>query len=234
MPDIVTYNRKDTIATITMDDGKVNALSPQMLADLNAALDQAEADGVAAVLTGREGILSGGFDLKVFQASGAGARRMFLDGFELSARMLSFPRPVVVACTGHAIAMAAFLLLSADYRLGAAGAFRIQANEVALGITMPRAAIEMCRQRLTPAGYSRAIINSETFSPDGAVAAGFLDRVVPASDLQSEAEAVAAQLASLSADAHAASKLRAREGALAALRAAIEADDADLRVMFGG
>jgi enoyl-CoA hydratase len=92
----------------------------------------------------------------------------------------------------------------------------------------------MCRQRLTPAAYSRAIVNSETFSPDDAVAAGFLDRVVEASELQREAEAAATQLASLNADAHAASKLRAREPALTALRAAIEADDDDLRVLFGG
>jgi enoyl-CoA hydratase len=159
---------------------------------------------------------------------------MFRAGFELAERMLSFPRPVVVACTGHAIAMASFLLLSGDYRLGAAGPYKIQANEVAIGITMPRAAIELCRQRLTPAAYSRAIINAEAFSPSDAVAAGFLDRVVEPSALQGEAEAVATQLASLNADAHAASKLRAREPSLTALRAAIESDDADLRVLFGG
>lgn len=234
MSDKVTYELKDTIATITMDDGKVNALSPQMLADLNAAFDRAEADGAAVVLTGREGTFSGGFDLKVLTAGGADAREMFRAGFELSARMLSFPRPVVVACTGHAIAMASFLLLSGDHRLGAAGAYRIQANEVALGITMPRSAIELCSQRLTPACYSRAIINAEPFSPDEAVAAGFLDRVVEASELQGAAEGVAAQLASLNAGAHAASKLRAREQTLTALRAAIETDDVDLRALFGG
>lgn len=234
MSDNVTYKRKDSIATITMDDGKVNALSPQMMAGLNGALDQAESDGAAVVLTGREGRFSGGFDLGVFRAGGADARGMFRAGFELAERMLSFPRPVVIACSGHAIAMASFLLLSGDYRLGAAGAFKIQANEVAIGITMPRAAIEICRQRLAPAHYHRAIINAEAYSPDDAVAAGFLDRVVEASALPGAAEAVATQLASLNAGAHAASKLRAREPALTALRAAIESDDEDLRVLFGG
>ena len=227
MGTLVSYQLEDSIATIAMDDGKVNALSLQMLTELNAALDRASADRAVVVLTGRDGIFSAGFDLTVLRAGGSDASAMLRAGFELAERMLSFPTPVLIACTGHAVAMGVFLLLSGDYRVGAAGPYRITANEVAIGLTMPRAAVEICRQRLTPAHFNRAVIISEVFSPEDAVAAGFLDRVVQASELRETAVSTAAVLAKLDMDAHAATKLRARDDALHALRAAIEADDAD-------
>ena len=227
MGTLVSYQLEGSIATITMDDGKVNALSLQMLGELDAALDRATADRAVVVLTGRDGIFSAGFDLTVLRAGGSDASAMLRAGFELAERILSFPTPVLIACTGHAMAMGVFLLLSGDYRVGAAGPYKITANEVAIGLTMPRAAVEICRQRLTPAHFNRAVILAEVFSPDDAVAAGFLDRVVPAPELQDVAASAAGLLAKLDMDAHAASKLRARDHALNALRAAIEADDAD-------
>lgn len=226
MDTVVTYRIEDAIAMITMDDGKRNALSPQMFAELNRALAQALADRAPVVLTGRQGVFSAGFDLRVLTAGGTDAYHMIRAGFELAERLLSFPTPVVIACNGHAIAMGSFLLLSGDYRIGAAGAFKIQANEVAIGITMPLFGVEICRQRLTPAHFNRAVINAESYAPDEAVGAGFLDRVVPAADLPDVARRTAAGLASLNAEAHAATKLRARAHALQAIRAAIEADDA--------
>jgi enoyl-CoA hydratase len=157
MGTLVRYEVADRIATIAMDDGKVNALSPAMLAELNAALDKAEADRAAVVLTGREGVFSAGFDLTVLRAGGPAAVDMIRAGFELSLRMLSFPTPVIIACPGHAIAMGVFLLQSGDYRIGATGDYRIVANEVAIGLTMPHAAVEILRQRLTPACFNRAV-----------------------------------------------------------------------------
>src|SRR6185312_6230463 len=112
---------------------------------------------------GRAGVFSAGFDLKVLRAGGPNARTMLRAGFELAERMLSFPMPVVIACTGHAVAMGVFLVLSGDYRIGVAGRYKITANEVAIGITLPRAAIEICRQRLTPAHFSRATVPAEVF-----------------------------------------------------------------------
>jgi enoyl-CoA hydratase len=220
----VTYQLKDSVATITMDDGKVNAMSVAMLSALNAALDRAVADRAVVVLTGRTGVFSGGFDLNVLRAGGPDAQKMVRAGFELGLRMLSFPTPLVVACSGHAIAMGVFLVLAADYRLGADGPFKIGANEVAIGITMPHFGVEMCRQRLAPAHFNRAVIFSEMFKPTDAVPAGFLDRLVPAADLQNEAQKFAAVLTKLNMTAHAASKLRLREQTLKAVRAAIEAD----------
>ncbi len=229
MSALVSYGLRDCVATITMDDGKVNVLSQAMLTELAAALDRAAADGAVVVLTGREGVFSAGFDLTILRAGGAASADLLRAGFDLAAQLLAFPTPVVVACPGHAVAMGVFLLLSGDYRIGARGAYKLTANEVAIGMTMPRAAVEICRQRLTPACFNRAVSLAEVFPPDDAVVAGFLDRVVPAAELAQAAAAAAAGLASLDLDAHAVTKLRARQLAQSALREAIDTDDAEYR-----
>jgi enoyl-CoA hydratase len=228
MGGLVTYTVEGSVATIAMDDGKVNALSPSMLAEVTSAFDQAADDGVVVVLAGRQGIFSAGFDLGVLTGGGPDAVPTLQAGFRLAERMLSFPTPVVLACTGHAIAMGVFLVLSADYRVGADGPFRITANEVAIGLTMPRAAIEICRQRLTPAAFTRAVLLAEVFAPADAVAAGFLDRIVPAEEVVATAQAAAEHLATLNLAAHDASKRRARGVTLESLRRAVAEDDADM------
>jgi enoyl-CoA hydratase len=227
---MVSYHCDDAIATITIDDGKVNVLSSAVLVELNAALDQAERDGAVVILAGRDGVFSAGFDLPVLRGGGPGALAMLRAGFELAARLLAFPRPVVIGCTGHAVAMGVFLLLCGDYRVGASGPYQITANEVAIGLTMPRAAVEICRQRLTPAHFNRAVVLAEKFGPADAVAAGFLDRTVPAARVPEAARGVAAQAAALDRRAHEATKRRARAQALGALRSAIDADTAEYSV----
>ena len=137
--------------------------------------------------------------------------------------------PVVIACTGHAVAMGVFLLLSGDHRVGSAGPFRFVANEVAIGLTLPHAATEVLRQRLTPAAFNRATVLAEPFSPEEAVAAGFLDRVVEPDALLETAQAVAQQAATLDLAAHAATKRRVRGPAVDAIRAGLAADLVDLR-----
>jgi enoyl-CoA hydratase len=229
MSALVSYRLHDSVATITMDDGKVNVLSLAMLTELGAALGRAEADRAVVVLAGRDGVFSAGFDLPVLRAGGSEAADLLRAGFELAARLLAFPTPVLVACTGHAVAMGVFLVLSGDYRIGARGPYKLTANEVAIGLTMPRAAVEICRQRLTPACFNRAIVIAEVFPPDDAVAAGFLDRVVPPAELAEAAAAAAAELAKLDLDAHAETKLRTRRLAGIALREAIDADDEEYR-----
>ncbi len=232
MGDQVMYEFRDGVGVITMDDGKANALSLQMLADLNAAVDRAEQDGAVLILAGREGRFSGGFDLKVLMSLSAETPVLHKAGFELAHRLLGYPGPVVIACTGHAIAMGVFLVLSGDYRIGIEGGdFKMVANEVALGLTMPRSAIEICRQRLTKAAFERAMLLSEVFSPDAAVAAGFLDEVVPAGELLAAARAKAESLAALDRSAVTSTKRRARAAVLESLREAIELDDADILAM---
>jgi enoyl-CoA hydratase len=218
MDTAVSYRLEDSIATITMDDGKVNVLSPAMLGELDAALDRALADRAVVLLGGRPGIFSAGFDLSVLNAGGARSTAMVTAGFALAERLLSFPTPVVIACTGHAVAMGVFLLLSGDYRVGAAGPYKFVANEVAIGLTIPRAAVEILRQRLAPADFSRATTLAEPFSPDNAVQAGFLDRVVGPADLHDVARSTAEALVTLDMNAHLAAKLLARQHVLSALR----------------
>lgn len=226
---LVDYDLADSIATIRMDDGKRNALSPQMFAELEAAFERARTDGAAVLWTGRDGAFSAGFDLRVLGAGGPDAIRLLLTGFELAEKLLAFPAPIVIACPGHALAMGAFLLLSVDYRVGALGPHRIGANEVAIGLTMPRFGVEICRQRLAPAHFHRAVINAEIHSPESAVQAGFLDRAVPIEELAPVAHGIVTELAKLDRAVHTQTKLRARASALRAIREAIEADAAEFR-----
>jgi enoyl-CoA hydratase len=232
MHEIVSYTLEGSVATIAMDDGKVNALSPAMLAAIDAAFERARDDAAAVILRGRKETFSAGFDLKVLRGGGVETVEMIVGGFRLAHKILSFPRPVVIACTGHAVAMGSFLLLSGDHRIGTAGEFRIVANEVAIGLTMPHAAVEICRQRLTPAAFNRAVVLAETFTPDEAAAAGFLDQVVPMVRLDETARTAAVRFTQLNAEAHAASKLRARAHALEAIAAGIEADEAGMRAFL--
>lgn len=226
MSSSVSYQLLDGVAAIVMDDGKANALSSQMLASVVEALDQSVTDRAPVVLTGRAGRFSGGFDLKVLTAGGPDAARMLEDGFELALRLLEHPAPVVIASNGHTVAMGVFLLLSGDYRIGVDGPFRIVANEVAIGMTMPWAAIEICRQRLTPSHFNRVVNLAEAYTPAEAVAAGLLDQVVEVEDLMPTATGVAKRLAELDRPAHAATKLRSRHAALTAIRAGLEMDRA--------
>jgi len=229
MAPLVTYRLEDEIAVITMDDEKVNVLTLSMILELKAALDRAQADRHVVVLKGREGVFSAGFDLTILRSGGYQALEMLRAGFEPAERVLAFPTPVVVAVSGHAVAMGLFLVQSGDYRIGVAGPYKLTANEVAIGLTMPRAAVEILRQRLTPSHFNRAAILAETFSPDDSLGAGILDRVVAASDLDEAARSTAKRLAGLDLDAHAASKQRARHHSLCALRAAIESDFVEFR-----
>jgi len=221
---LVNYHLDDVVATITMDDGKVNALSPAMQAELDKALDQAEADGAVVVLGGRDGVFSAGFDLGVMRGGGDEAVSMVRGGFDLAHRLLSFPTPVVVACTGHAIAMGVFLLLSGDYRVGADGPYKLVANEVAIGMTLPRAAIEILRQRVAPAHFNRAAILAEIYTPSNGVEAGFLDRVVEPSQVLAVSREMALAFSKLDIAAHAATKRRLREQTLAVISGEFAAD----------
>jgi enoyl-CoA hydratase len=222
--DRVRYEFSGRVCTITMDDGKANALSPAMLGDLAGAFDRAENDRAVVVLTGRPGRFSGGFDLAVFRQGTDEVRAMLLAGARLAERMLTFPTPVVVGCNGHALAMAAFLLLSADVRVGAEGAFKIGLNEVAIGLTVPHYGIEIARQRLAPAHFSLALMTGRIYEPAEAVVAGFLDRIVPAEGVVAAAHDAAAALATIDMAAHHATKQRARAATLAALRTAMAQD----------
>ncbi|MFM2417639.1 MAG: hypothetical protein RL385_2362 [Pseudomonadota bacterium] len=230
--ELVRYRREGNVALLTLDDGKRNALAPAMLDAIYAALSRAEKEQVGVVLTGREQTFSAGFDLKVLRSGSTATIRMLRGGYGLTARLLSFPFPVVCAVNGHALAMGAFIALSCDYRLGVEGDFKYAANEVALGLTMPRVGAEVLKLRLTPAAYQRATVLAEVFDPKGACEAGFVDRLVNASELDAEALRVASELMKLDAAAHRATKLRIRADTISHIESGIFADLRDAAI-FG-
>lgn len=224
MSELISYHLEDGIATLTLSNGKVNAISPDVIAAFNAALDQAVTDRAVVIITGQPGILSGGYDLKVMTSGPKEAVSLVTSGSTLARRLLSHPFPVIVACPGHAVAKGAFLLLSADYRIGVDGPFSIGLNEVQIGMTMHHAGIELARDRLRRSAFHRSVINGEMFNPQSAVDAGFLDVVVSAEELQSTALAAARQLKKINMTAHKNTKLKVRKALLDALDNAIIAD----------
>lgn len=228
MSELISYHLEDGIATLTLSNGKVNAISPDVIAAFNAALDQAVTDRAVVIITGTPGILSGGYDLKVMTAGPKEAVSLVTAGSTLARRLLSHPFPVIVACPGHAVAKGAFLLLSADYRIGVEGPFSIGLNEVQIGMTMHHAGIEIARDRLGKPAFQRSVINGEMFDPLSAVAAGFLDKVVSAEELQGAALAAARQLKKINMTAHKNTKLKVRKAFLETLDNAIILDQEHL------
>ncbi len=224
MSELVHYALQDGIATVTLNNGKVNALSPDVISAINTALDQAESAKAVVVLTGQPGILSGGYDLKVMKTGPEATRNMVAMGSTLTRRMLAHPQPIIVACPGHAVAKGAFLLLACDYRIGVEGPFQIGLNEVKIGMTMHHVGIALARDRLTPAAFQRSVNNAEMFGPQAALAAGFLDQVVSADELMPTALALAQQLSQLNLAAHAHTKRKVRQALLDTLASAIEID----------
>jgi enoyl-CoA hydratase len=212
---------EDGIGWITLDDGKVNALSRERLEQIGAALDQTERAAAVAVLRGRPGIFSAGFDLGAFKQGPQAGREMVQAGARLILRLLAYPLPVLTVCTGHAYPMGAFLMLCADSRLGLAGAFRIGMNETAIGLTVPKFALELARHRLSPAGFAR-VSSAAMFGPEEAVRLGYLDRVLGESELEPAAQEEAKRLRALHMPSVAATKARINEAAIRAIGAAVD------------
>jgi enoyl-CoA hydratase len=218
----VTYELADGIASIRMDDGKANVMSERMSRALLAALDRAEADRAVVLLSGREKLFSGGYDLGLFKLPLPEIARALRAGGEVVTRILGFPLPVVAASTGHAVAQGSFVLMAADVRLGAAGDFKYGMNEVLIGLTIPHYAIEVSRLRLSAPWFNHATTTGTFYSPEDAKTAGFLDVVVPHAEVLTRAREQALALTKLNMPAHAATKQRVRGAALAKMRAGID------------
>ncbi|MCY4012019.1 MAG: crotonase/enoyl-CoA hydratase family protein [Gammaproteobacteria bacterium] len=223
MSELATYELLDHVAVVTLDDGKANAFSPDMIASVNSLLDRAEDEAKAVVLTGRAGLFSGGFDLRVIRGDDPEAARiMSLGGARLMMRLYGLPLPVVIAASGHAIALGAFCLLTADYRLGTAGDFRIGLNETAIGMSLPPFGLMLASERLSKRYLTRAAIAATMFSPEEAKDAGFLDEVVAADELKHAALAAARGFLDLDGSAYAAVKQGLRGGSIDAVLAGLD------------
>jgi enoyl-CoA hydratase len=227
----VQYELQDRVAVVTIDDGKANAISHELAAGVHDALARARDEAGAVVLAGRPGRFSAGFDLATMTSSDEAARNLLTAGAELAFEVFGFPKPVVIACTGHALAMGGILLFCSDIRIGADGPFKIGLNEVAIGMPVPRFAVDLGRDRLTRAAFTRSINHAMIHDPQSAVVAGFLDRVVPSEETVAAAVAEAAELAErLHPAGFATTRVNCRGELLAKLRHELAADVATFTV----
>lgn len=224
MNQVVSYQSEENYVIITLNNGKANAISHDVIEGINGSLDKAEQENKVVILTGQKGIFSAGFDLKVMTKSPESAKELVTKGSRLSLRMLSFSKPIIVACSGHAIAKGAFLLLSSDYRIGVEGDFKIGLNEVMIGMTMHNAGIAIAKARLSEVYLNRSVNNAEIFNPEDALKAGFLDSIVSELHLLPTAIKVAMMFSKLNRKAHAETKLKVRKPHLDALEKGIVLD----------
>ena len=220
--DFATLKREGSVSIITMDDGKANAFSSAMSSAFNGCLNEVPTDSGALVVTGRARIFSGGFDLRTIESGDEEARRqMSIAGLTLLADLFSFPRPVVIACNGHAVALGAFILLTGDHRIGVEGDFRVWANEVGNNMTVPIAILEITKLRIERSHWYRAILHSESYPIQEAIAPGYLDEVVPPEKLMDAAQAKAEELAKLNHPYYAVTKNWAQAEVLERIRSSI-------------
>jgi enoyl-CoA hydratase len=217
----MNYEQRDSVAVVHLDDGKANAVSYELMNFVNDSLDRAAEEAGAVVLHGREGVLSAGFDLKEMAKGADAAAALVAKGAEFFLRLFSLPQPLLIACTGHAIAAGGFMLLSADNRIGAAGDFKIGLNETAIGMTIPVFGRELAKARLATQHATKAYIQANLYDPDAAVAAGFLDKVLPPDQVLEGAISEAVLLAELPVANYAGNKREIRGPYIATIEASI-------------
>ncbi|MCP4447590.1 MAG: crotonase/enoyl-CoA hydratase family protein [Myxococcales bacterium] len=229
---IVGYEKHDSVAVITMNDGKANALSPTMVDALSKAFDRAEKEANAVVLAGRPGRFSAGFDLKIMATGPEPALAMILKGGELMMRLYEFPKPVVMAVTGHALAGGVLLAATGDTRIGIRGDFKLGLNEVTNGMPVPILAHELARDRLKTSELIASVMHSKIYDPESAAEAGWLDQVVEAESLAAEAMAEANRLGALPNYSYSATKRSLRRQSIEYIRSSMAANIAELTGRF--
>ena len=229
---IVQYEMHGSVAVITMDDGKANALNPTMVDALSAALDRAEKEANAVVLAGRPGRFSAGFDLKIMATGPEAAMAMILQGGELMMRLYEFPKPVVMAVSGHALAGGILLAATGDVRIGIRGDFKIGLNEVTNGMPVPILAHELARNCLKTSELVPSVVHAKIYDPESAAEAGWLEKVVNGESLATEAIAEATRLGALPNYSYAATKRSLRKQTIEYIRANMDANISELTGRF--
>ena len=219
----VQVRYENEIAILELDDGKANALGHDAISSLVEKLDEVQ-DAGAVVLSGRPEKFSAGFDLAVMKSGEDAAREMLRSGVELFLKCYSFPRPIVAACTGHALAAGAILLMSCDLRIGAKGEFKIGLPELAIGMSLPFFATELARDRLSKRHFTKATALGQTYDPDGACDAGFLDEIVPPNEVLPTALARAESLKSIGKTQLSLTRSTARGETIKKIEDSLEAD----------
>lgn len=226
--DPVTWTIEDGVAVVRLDDGKVNVVSHRVIELLHGALDEAQASASSVAIVGREGKLSAGFDLTEMTAGIERTQALVGAGGHLLMRIYGHPQPVVLGVTGHALAAGALLCLACDLRIGGDGPAKIGLNETAIGMGLPHYAVELARERLAVGHLRRSAVQAEIYDPLRAVDAGYLDRVVPADEVEATAIAEARRLGSFAASAYRHTKLAIHRDLVDRVEPNIDADMAAL------
>ena len=176
---IATLKKEGNVSIITLDDGKANVFSPEMSDQINECLDQVATEEGCLIITGKEGMFSGGLDLKIIQSGDIERiQEMSSKAFKLLARIFSFPRPVIAACSGHAVALGTFLLCCCDYRIGVKGEFMLGANEMRTNMVIPTPILELIKFRVSNTHKYRAVLGAEMYKLEDSISAGLIDKVV--------------------------------------------------------
>jgi len=223
----VTYEAHGDVATITLDDGKVNAMAMPFFAGLNEALDRAEAERpYAVVITGRPGFFSAGLDLKLLPtltpADFAETLRVF--GATML-RVFTFPIPCIAAMTGHAIAGGAFLAFACDERYLADGPYKLHVNEVARAMPLPTFALAIAQTAISPRWQTEVILQARAYTPAEALSRALVHGVVPPTEsVLTTARHATERLIGLDLSAYATAKNRMRERDVGWARKNLEAE----------
>ena len=233
--DALTIERHGSVMVLHLDDGKANALSFDLIAAVRAAIAEAEGDEAigAVVIHGREGRFSGGFDLGVMYGGDLPKiLGLVADGGDLVRTLWGCGVPVVAACTGHAVAAGALILLGCDVRVGADIPAKIGLNEVAIKMVLPDWALTIAGDRLSRRHVHRATASARLTSPRDAVDVGFLDEVVPVDQVLDRAVVIAAKLAkTLDPPSYARTVAKVRGAVLDCMASQIAADRAAIATL---
>jgi enoyl-CoA hydratase len=223
---MIERSQHEGILTLRLAQGRANALDIELLDALLRELDGAAEDVRALILTGTGSIFSAGVDLFRLTQGGADYVRCFLPLLSRFVRTLfAFPRPVVAAANGHAIAGGCIMVLAADARLMAEGAGRIGVPELLVGVPFPAAALEVVRFAVPPDKVQSLIYSGRTLPPPAALTAGLVDEVVVPDDLLARAQEIARQLALIPPQVYRLTKQSLRAEALERIERASERQD---------
>ena len=194
----VTMQKEGDITVVTLDDGKANVFATPMTQQLQTCFDSIDKETGAVIVTGRPKFFSAGFDLKTIQSGDAEAANLMRQTtVNMAMDIMSFPRPVIAASSGHAMAMGLLFMLTMDYRIGIRGPFKIGLNEVRDGMALPPFAMELARFRLKREAFIPSVLHSKMYEADGAVEAGDLDEAVEVEVLMDTAMERARELTQL-------------------------------------
>ena len=209
---MIELEKTGTITVMRMVRGKGNALNLEFLSKLVDTLEELErSDTRAVIITGKDNMFSAGVDLPALVAGGSEYARQFVPMMERCfERFAMFPKPLVAAVNGHAIAGGAIIMFACDQRLLARGTARIGLTEVLVGVMFPAWAMEIARYATPPHHFPTLICTGRTWLPEESLQRGLVDELLDPQQLLERALRVAEELSKVSPEIFSASKLAVR------------------------